>query len=676
MKCKNCGGDILLENDTLVCQNCGSKFSVRDYCDDNDVYICYVESDANGRRTKDSAIAQEIYYILEEKKIKAFYKRISLEGYSGALAQSVDSVSLSVAKVVLLVATSKENYQSLWTENKEKISDKKIIPVYSGMNAYDIPKDINSLQALNYARVGASVDIVKSVQKVLGYKSDVENTYEDLNKKQGHKKIIIGIIAIVILLGIILAVILLINSKKDDSANIITQVEEPQNEVVDDENEYYTDAVSSIDDNKYADAIELLSKIGEYNDAKTLLNNCYIKYSGYYTDEATGILFRLQMLEGNTGNVELSRLDENGNKCTITESVIFDGCKAELSYMDSEGNSGDIEIQLVNEAINFKLLEKENKSEIHIPDCSVSFDISEKSDQPPKKEITMDYLEEILDGKTTVSDIQRQGFEISYDQDFMISVFEEQCYGGGKIYRFDNTDIYVMAFEFDITDTDNFFSNIIDIESADTLAEPIIGIVSGPASVLIPDKIGETTVPFVEGDYLFYPESTVYALEKLELIPDASVENGIIDDSTIVNVVSKDTVGETRYNEMLSEYLGTGDKETTDEMNSESVKLEAGTYSTSLSNPYTKNCYINGDTLVYEGSLQKDTGENFDDISLQLKISPDVYYYGYVWDDDECDVVMRYMSKSDFDYIFEGGNMGFDIVIDNNGVVIGMGLIS
>ena len=44
-----------------------------------DVFICYKETDADGKRTKDSVIANDIYYALTERGYKVFYAAITLE---------------------------------------------------------------------------------------------------------------------------------------------------------------------------------------------------------------------------------------------------------------------------------------------------------------------------------------------------------------------------------------------------------------------------------------------------------------------------------------------------------------------------------------------------------------------------------------------------------------------
>ena len=48
-----------------------------------DVFICYKETDANGRRTQDSVLAQELYYGLKNEGFKVFFSRITLEDKLG-----------------------------------------------------------------------------------------------------------------------------------------------------------------------------------------------------------------------------------------------------------------------------------------------------------------------------------------------------------------------------------------------------------------------------------------------------------------------------------------------------------------------------------------------------------------------------------------------------------------
>ena len=48
-----------------------------------DVFICYKETDQNGRRTVDSVLAQDLYNQLEKEGFKVFFARITLEDKLG-----------------------------------------------------------------------------------------------------------------------------------------------------------------------------------------------------------------------------------------------------------------------------------------------------------------------------------------------------------------------------------------------------------------------------------------------------------------------------------------------------------------------------------------------------------------------------------------------------------------
>lgn len=101
-KCKMCGGDLILTNEAGIaeCDSCGSLQTVPNDTDEKkanlinranklrtdileivkneppfDVFICYKERDAYGERTKDSVLAQDIYYALSERGMRVFFAR-------------------------------------------------------------------------------------------------------------------------------------------------------------------------------------------------------------------------------------------------------------------------------------------------------------------------------------------------------------------------------------------------------------------------------------------------------------------------------------------------------------------------------------------------------------------------------------------------------------------------
>ena len=52
-----------------------------------DVFICYKETDENGKRTQDSVIANDIYYQLKQEGFKVFYAAITLEATCSSTGQ-------------------------------------------------------------------------------------------------------------------------------------------------------------------------------------------------------------------------------------------------------------------------------------------------------------------------------------------------------------------------------------------------------------------------------------------------------------------------------------------------------------------------------------------------------------------------------------------------------------
>ena len=60
-----------------------------------DVFISYKELDANGERTRDSVLAQDIYYQLTEQGRRVFFSRVSLED---ELRCCIDELQRAVAE--------------------------------------------------------------------------------------------------------------------------------------------------------------------------------------------------------------------------------------------------------------------------------------------------------------------------------------------------------------------------------------------------------------------------------------------------------------------------------------------------------------------------------------------------------------------------------------------------
>ena len=140
-----------------------------------DVFICYKETDENGKRTMDSALANDIYYQLEAEGFKVFYAAITLEDKLGSQYEPVIFAALNSAKVMLAVGTKPEYFNAVWVKNewsrylKIMKSDrtKLLIPCYRDMDAYELPEEFAHFQAQDMSKIGFVNDIVRGIKKVI-----------------------------------------------------------------------------------------------------------------------------------------------------------------------------------------------------------------------------------------------------------------------------------------------------------------------------------------------------------------------------------------------------------------------------------------------------------------------------------------------------------------------------
>lgn len=141
-----------------------------------DVFICYKESDANGRRTPDSVLAQELYYGLKNEGFKVFFSRISLEDKLGTAYEPYIFSALHSAKVMVVVGTKPEYFKAVWVKNEwsrylaliKQGEKKTLIPAYRDMDPYDLPDEFAALQAQDMGKLGFMQDLVRGIKKIIG----------------------------------------------------------------------------------------------------------------------------------------------------------------------------------------------------------------------------------------------------------------------------------------------------------------------------------------------------------------------------------------------------------------------------------------------------------------------------------------------------------------------------
>ena len=140
-----------------------------------DVFICYKETDENGKRTVDSALANDIYYQLTQEGLKVFYAAITLENKLGQEYEPYIFAALNSAKVMLVVGTKPENFNAVWVKNEwsrylklmSNDRSKTLIPCFRDMDAYDLPDEFSHLQAQDMSKIGFINDIVRGIKKLI-----------------------------------------------------------------------------------------------------------------------------------------------------------------------------------------------------------------------------------------------------------------------------------------------------------------------------------------------------------------------------------------------------------------------------------------------------------------------------------------------------------------------------
>ena len=140
-----------------------------------DVFICYKETDADGHRTQDSVIANDIYYQLTQEGFKVFYAAITLEGKLGSAYEPIIFAALNSAKVMLSIGTKPEYFNAVWVKNEwsrflkiiKKDRSRVLIPCYRDMDAYELPEEFAHLQAQDMGKIGFIHDIVRGIKKVI-----------------------------------------------------------------------------------------------------------------------------------------------------------------------------------------------------------------------------------------------------------------------------------------------------------------------------------------------------------------------------------------------------------------------------------------------------------------------------------------------------------------------------
>ena len=139
-----------------------------------DVFICYKETDNNGRRTLDSVLANDLYHQLTQEGFKVFFARITLEDKLGSAYEPYIFAALNSAKVMVVLGTKPEFFKAVWVRNEwsrylaliKQGQKKMLIPAYKDMDPYDLPEEFSHLQAQDMSKLGFMQDLIRGIKKI------------------------------------------------------------------------------------------------------------------------------------------------------------------------------------------------------------------------------------------------------------------------------------------------------------------------------------------------------------------------------------------------------------------------------------------------------------------------------------------------------------------------------
>ena len=140
-----------------------------------DVFLCYKETGEDGQRTRDSLMAQEVYYELTEQGYRVFFARITLEDKAGTEYEPYIFAALNSAKVMVVIGTKPEHFNAVWVKNEwsrflsmmKKDRSKLLLPCYRDMDPYDLPEALSVLQSYDMSKIGFMQDLIRGVKKVI-----------------------------------------------------------------------------------------------------------------------------------------------------------------------------------------------------------------------------------------------------------------------------------------------------------------------------------------------------------------------------------------------------------------------------------------------------------------------------------------------------------------------------
>ena len=152
-----------------------------------DIFICYKETDNNGRRTQDSVLANDLYHLLTQEGFKVFFSRITLEDKLGSAYEPYIFAALNSSKIMVVLGTKPEYFKAVWVRNEwsrylsliKQGEHKILIPAYRDMDPYELPEEFSHLQAQDMSKLGFMQDLIRGIKKITHTDVASENTAKE-----------------------------------------------------------------------------------------------------------------------------------------------------------------------------------------------------------------------------------------------------------------------------------------------------------------------------------------------------------------------------------------------------------------------------------------------------------------------------------------------------------------
>lgn len=499
MKCEICGGELFFQDGIYICESCGAKSESSVNIEAFDVFLMYNEFDEQGRRSKSSIIAQEIYNKLTQKNVSVFYEK-NYDSVFGDERIKLKDFALYKTDKVIMIGTKE-------TDFKELSEDKYIIPVCADVDIKKLPEEIQKLQVLNYNDIGAVEDLLKVVLNLLGRQEDDVDFISVAEKKKKVRKKRITISLIVTVAIIVLASLCFV---------FFTPYVLPNNQ--------YLHAQELVENKQYLEAIDWFNKNPDYKNTNELLKALYNEYDGTYITPDKKTMLQLNILNSTSVDVSFFQNNEKG-KIKLSSNTTVNQKIIEFKFKDNNALLGTGKIELLNDGVKVSL-DYTDKNEY---DLEQKFTFGDKGDAGEydsglRAELLGLFNPEIYPIDYGVPFVNKDkllelGFKLDADVSDKISGF---YYATSNNYDSESIEVFKTGFRSEWYRADYeylkvyhpaaYYSYQMDTENniifefdASGNYENNYNVISifGKASLLTPDKVGEKPEDFTENDVVF-----------------------------------------------------------------------------------------------------------------------------------------------------------------------------